>query len=363
MADASWANGWARRRRAHLTWHVIEHMEELRSDLRRVRNPVRAAQSNAVAMCDQSWQVPPQITSSVTFVRQENEVLFLTSMQLWLVQGLAGDTDIDELLAQVHMEGPVGNFTYEVSSSGRELKARSDHRLEWLAIRHVDRVVTADDFELNRISRRLQVFRRETSAATLLQNGMHAPLEDFPKPPALLQTEAPLPEGLSIPPLLTLHHFGEWARVVLHLDARRCWFFCCRHPPGPHVTARFERAVVVEYAIAIVVGCYREWRANDRVAVLTQPIFDLVLPELSGAVRETRFGPRPDDEQYRVWDILLLLSAAFQAPPSARVSVQHHLATSPTLYVPTSAVRPLLPAVWPAPRGRADDAAGASTDG
>lgn len=199
------------------------------------------------------------------------QALILTAGENWVIRGRGSPFDIDLFLRLCQCHDAVG-FDY-IDNERSEGKSRIHHRLEWLCITKARRVLLWQDYEVVRCSRKDRVHNQYATFELFLRSGLHLDIGCYPEATLLFVDIFAPPEGLSLPPLMTLRfyacHMTRLSSKTIEISRRRPDYF-------NQELARLIRMLMVEYAWAIIVCAVLESQRNNRVPVLSVPLVMLV---------------------------------------------------------------------------------------
>ena len=95
---------------------------------------------------DGLFQIPGEYLVDRAFASSASVALAVAALELWLIRGVGKLHDIDHALVTCHFTQ--GSFSYIVREVAPEAPDRLHHRLEWLCITEVERVITWSDIEV-----------------------------------------------------------------------------------------------------------------------------------------------------------------------------------------------------------------------
>ena len=243
--------------------------------------------------------------------------------------------------------------------SDPERGPRIEHRLMWLCLRR-GRVITWNDWDALGKQRGRAALQSVGTATRLVADGLRGGKDVFPKLPSRFRELMP-PEGLSLPPPVSLGFFG--ARIEA-TDGRVEW--CTRAvrrggDPEPLAFARAKQqrwtAIVrLEIAASCLTAVALELSYNARVPIFPADLRRFVESTIPAVVRPM-YLPERNRVELRVDEVLSWMTDAALVPGQQLSRTTHLLAERATAYASRAAVE----AVRERSRGSAAPATSAST--
>lgn len=321
MKGIFWA--WDRHARISLCWPQLEPFTDSRRDVELAESlGTTGGRSAFVRLNERGFQVPSFFVCDSFAVHTPAQALLLTAVENWIVRG-RGSSSYADYLARLCQCHDSAEFRY-IDADGVEGTARVRHRLEWLCLLKACRVFSWFDFEIVRKSRIDREFTRLTSFQAFARNGTHLDLGCYPNAPLLVLQKFAPPEGLWLPPLMTLTLYG------CHLSRLQTKTIEQARRQGSYINkefARFLRLLIVEFAWSVVVCVTLECRQNGRVPVLTGRLIALVEAVVGG---DDAFLPGLG--QAKAKDAIVNMKRALVCNPQRFLLRRFHLCDKPTAF-------------------------------
>ena len=340
---------WVRQRRSGVTFQTILALRRARPEIDRAHAAgVEHARSGIVRIAEGQYQIPIVIRADRFGCNWQVEASFVSVVYGCVLRALGNPRDPAFLEFLLYTQFDAGPFDYyqpptEVTGStttGRSTSRPLDdrgtrlaHRFTWLMARR-GRHVTWDDWEVTRRLRRPPASPVQlANMDAVVRQGFNVGLETFALVPSSIRSVLP-PEGLSVPPLLSLKFFG-----VTFARGQRAEFVI---PPADDqsIRAREERAplwrwefvVATEYAAAVLRGVAEESYHNQRIPVYPIRAVLFVMAHVSAGMRDLVMfegAERARPVRHILEDLLI----GAHADPGEHFFVQHSLASQRTRYV------------------------------
>ena len=328
--------GWWPWRRQDVSWEQLEGLgNAARADLARaLAHGVSASQKAMVRAVQFGFHIPPGVAVDRTACKTETEATMIAAVDAFA--GMDSCEDVPDDVALLVISAALSqSWDYtESDDDDPERGARLEHRLMWLCLRR-GRVVTWNDWDVLGKQRGRTALQSIGTATRLVADGLRGGKDAFPKFPERFRGMLP-PEGLSLPPPVTLGFFGARMEAT---DRRVEWCLqAVRRGGNPEPLAlarakqrRWAAILRLEIAACCLTSVALELSYNARV-----PLFP---PELRGLVESTfptivlpMELPKRNGLVLRVGEVLKWMADAALVPERQLLRVTHLLAERATAY-------------------------------
>ena len=226
LPDIPLFGGWCRYPRRGMRWQEVSDLVErgerddetlVRPELRRVYDCSRNARNvtrRFIAGAQGAYKIPDFVRTDRYFTQCSRiDAEFIAAVHQWAFDGAGDDNDIQVVVRDAHF----GAGAYQYHDDGDDKHEHEDrvaHRFELAMMLRHGYVMTWKDFETFRAATSyIGLFRDSNGRIGEFKNGIHGSLDEFPlaskvMPSRLLGATDALPEGLSLPPLLSLRYFA-----------------------------------------------------------------------------------------------------------------------------------------------------------
>lgn len=317
---------WYRHQRHNFDWDDLYYLSDYRPDVNfAVLANVSAAKSVLVRMYQNQYQVPTSFSVDRSFVENCSVAWLVSFLELWLVEGLDEMETVEDAIMKSPFEAHA--YAYGAHADQAETSSRLRHRFEWMIIMQSGRVLTWNDFEVVRVSRKRGSILSLTTSHAVFKSGVRIYDSKCLFVPYFVRTSS-LPTGLAIPPLFSL-------RLYSHYMGRRLSKLPTM-PPGPELSAaldmkrRWERLVALEFCWSILHCAAIERRQHARVPVITVDLMDFILLTIPASMLSMDY---PGGHYGSPWDTLNDLLQAQSIGEGFRLLVEEPLSNKPVAYV------------------------------
>lgn len=257
MLSAELFVGWARHRRANVTFEQLVDVAAERADIEYAREvDVAVGRKTMVSEALGKFQIPDGMVSDRFGAPDVASARLVARLQRCMVGGRSGEVvgaqdGIVRALAEAYASLPPLEYRAPTNSSGW-FEARERHVFEWLMVRKVGRVVAWEDFEVGGFKREARELCACPSIEVLFAEKMWA-ARVFPATPRAIPAVGGYPEGAPMPMMLVLRYYARAAAE---------WEWTISGEVGASAESerrrRFQFAVAAEYPLAIARGVVAE---------------------------------------------------------------------------------------------------------
>lgn len=153
------------------------------------------------------YQVPSSYAVDRTFLENGTVALFVSVLELWLVEGLGEVGDIEDTIIDAHFSSHA--YRYGDDAEVSETSERLRYRFQWMITMQSGPILPWDNFLVARVSQKVGSILGITSAHAFFKSGVRFANSQFPYVPNFIRT-ASIPTGLAFPPLMSLHLYGHF---------------------------------------------------------------------------------------------------------------------------------------------------------
>ena len=333
LPDHAMFTGWHRYPRYGFSWSELEARvnvasadSPVRREMQIVKTCPQTVQRRFVGLNQGGYLIPDHIGSHRTFTFREdqNDPLFLGGVSGWVFSPQNSNA-IHDIIRAAHFPPRMLQFR---DGDEREENQRANRREEWLMMMRHNRVISWKDFEVFRSCRSRNALLRNQRGenGTHAHGGLHINPNDFPEArrifaDVVLNPEWGVPEGLSIPTLLSVRYFAALVESIA-MDG---------HPSRDHrrILGRLRQMIDYEFAWSIIHLWALERYWNARVPKLSTRLLAFVEGQL--ATDDMDVG-LPGFDWANIGIALLELTRAADA--DRHIVRRHNYCVTDTVYVP-----------------------------